>query len=804
MREKSLVCKWVLLGLGLWVILGLGACTSMEGKRDKFQAQGKELYQKGDYIRAKLQFRNALQIDPKFAEGYLWIGKTEIKLNNFRGAFGALSKAVELQSDQMEAQVLLGQILLMARKPEEAQAKADLVLQKEPENPEALLLSAMVAMDRDQNEKALDLLGKVQRLKPQETKAYLLQAIAQVRQKDSEAAAKTLEEGLKANPKAVELYLARANLADRQRQFEVGEAALLKARAFAQKDPQWQSAIVWHYLAAGQADKAEETLRGYLSQEPDKETHALELASFLVDRGRFKEAEQTLKDFVSAHPRNYNACFALADFYLSRRRGAQAVKIFQEIAAEDANGPKGVLARNRLAALRLNQGHLEEADRLVAEVLKDNPKDMDALRLQGRIALLKKDGLKAVTDFQILTQDQPKNPEAWLLLARAHKLQGETEQAKENAAKALELKPDFLEARGFLYGLFLEAKDYDGAIQAIKGYLKFDDKDVANLIALGDVYVLKHDYAQAQNTFQSVVNLDPQKPQGYFRLGLLKREQKQPDQALKYFAQALARDADFLPALQQEAAIYLKQKQLDKAVEAVRQHLAKSPKNPQIQQMLGELLLAQKQPEAAAAVLEQAIAADPTPQVLRLLIAAYLLEPDQQQVLCRLEERVADPRAPVYNFLILSALYEQKKDYAKAKELYEMMLAKDRFPALAGINLAYLLAEHFSSPENLDRALKLAAASLDDNPDEPGFQDTMGWVLGKRGEYAKAKTYLEQATDRAPNNPTLAYHLGWCQANLGETAKAKETLQKALGLKPDFPERAEAQKLLDSLAAAKP
>ena len=804
MREKSLVCKWVLLALGLWVILGLAACTSMEGKRNNFQAQGKELYQKGDYIRARLQFRNALQIDPKFAEGYLWLGKTEMKLNNFPGAFGSLSKAVELQPEQMEAQVLLGQIFLMARKPEEAQAKADLVLKKEPENPEALLLSATVAMTRDQNEKALDLLGKVQRLKPQETNAYLLQSIVQIRQRDTEAAANTLEEGLKANPKAVELYLARATLADRQKQFEVGEATLLKAMAFSPKEPRLQGELVRHYLVAGQWDKAEETLRGYLRQEPDKERYALELASFLVNRGRVKEAEQTLKDFVSAHPQNYNARFALVDFYLSMRRGAQAVKILQEIAAEDPNGPKGVRARNQLAALRLTQGHLEEADSLVAGVLKDNPKDMDALRLQGQIALLKKDGLKAVTNFRILTQDQPKDPEGWLLLAQAHKLQGEIEQAKEKAAKALELKPDFLRARSFLYGLFLEAKDYDGAIQAIKGYLKFNDKDVANLIALGDVYVLKRDYAQAQNTFQSVVNLDPQKPQGYFRLGLLKREQKQPDQALKYFEQTLAREADFLPALQQEATIYLEQKQLDKAVEAVRQHLAKSPKNPQIQQMLGELLLAQKHPEAAAAILEQAIATEPTPQILRLLIAAYLLEPNQRQVLARLEERAADPNAPAYNFLVLSALYEQKKDYAKAKELYEVMVAKDRFPAIARNNLAYLLAEYFPSPENLDKALKLSAESLDENPEEPGFQDTMGWVLGKRGEYGKAKTYLEQATEKAPNNPTLEYHLGWCQAKLGETAKAKETLQKALGLKPDFPERVEAQKLLDSLSAGKP
>ena len=68
------------------------ACSSMEEKRDKFQASGQSLYQQGDFVRARLQFQNALQIDPKFAIAYLWLGKTELNLKNPRGAYGAFTK----------------------------------------------------------------------------------------------------------------------------------------------------------------------------------------------------------------------------------------------------------------------------------------------------------------------------------------------------------------------------------------------------------------------------------------------------------------------------------------------------------------------------------------------------------------------------------------------------------------------------------------------------------------------------------------------------------------------------------------
>ena len=88
------VAVWVMT---LLVAVSLCACSSLEDKRNNFLASGQALYEQGDFVRARLQFQNALQIDPKFAAAYLWMGKTELKLKNPRGAYGALNKAVELR-----------------------------------------------------------------------------------------------------------------------------------------------------------------------------------------------------------------------------------------------------------------------------------------------------------------------------------------------------------------------------------------------------------------------------------------------------------------------------------------------------------------------------------------------------------------------------------------------------------------------------------------------------------------------------------------------------------------------------------
>ena len=104
----------VIIGLILLFFL-LSGCSTMEEKRDNYFAQGKELYQKEDYKRARIQFKNAVQVDPKFAEGRLWLGKTEIKLKKFKQAFGSLTQAVELNPKLTEAQILLGQFLLAGK-----------------------------------------------------------------------------------------------------------------------------------------------------------------------------------------------------------------------------------------------------------------------------------------------------------------------------------------------------------------------------------------------------------------------------------------------------------------------------------------------------------------------------------------------------------------------------------------------------------------------------------------------------------------------------------------------------------------
>jgi tetratricopeptide (TPR) repeat protein len=82
-------------------------CGGPEEKKMKFFNKGKALYEQGDYVKALLEFKNAVQIDPKFADGYYMLGMVQLKKGNWKKAYGRFAKAVDLDPDNLDAQVHL-------------------------------------------------------------------------------------------------------------------------------------------------------------------------------------------------------------------------------------------------------------------------------------------------------------------------------------------------------------------------------------------------------------------------------------------------------------------------------------------------------------------------------------------------------------------------------------------------------------------------------------------------------------------------------------------------------------------------
>ena len=83
------------------------SCASREEKRNSFLNKGLELYQAGEYDKAILEFKNAIQLDSEFPKSFFYLGKSYLRTDNPGSAEGVFRKALELDPDFEEARLAL-------------------------------------------------------------------------------------------------------------------------------------------------------------------------------------------------------------------------------------------------------------------------------------------------------------------------------------------------------------------------------------------------------------------------------------------------------------------------------------------------------------------------------------------------------------------------------------------------------------------------------------------------------------------------------------------------------------------------
>src|SRR5437762_3857645 len=89
------------------------ACSTDPNTRKLNFLRDAERYSKsGKYQEAVIQFRNALEIDPRFAPAHYGLGSAYIALKNNESAYRELTEAVTLDPANAQAQVKLATLLL--------------------------------------------------------------------------------------------------------------------------------------------------------------------------------------------------------------------------------------------------------------------------------------------------------------------------------------------------------------------------------------------------------------------------------------------------------------------------------------------------------------------------------------------------------------------------------------------------------------------------------------------------------------------------------------------------------------------
>lgn len=128
---------------------------------------------------------------------------------------------------------------------------------------------------------------------------------------------------------------------------------------------------------------------------------------------------------------------------------------------------------------------------------------------------------------------------------------------------------------------------------------------------------------------------------------------------------------------------------------------------------------------------------------------------------------------------LLGDAYNAVREFAKSDRAYEEALAYNPEYAIVLNNYSFYLALR---KENLEKAEKMAALLVKNNPNNPAFLDTYAWVLYTRQKYKEARRVIEKAISTGKANATHLEHYGDILFQLGDVDGAVEQWKKARGL----------------------
>src|SRR3954465_14676797 len=130
MTRTLTACLFVLLaGVAL-----AGCGKDPEVAKREFMRSGQQYVVAGKYKEAVIEFRNAVQQDPRYGEARLALAGALLKTGDARGAYGEYARAADLLPNNIDAQMWAGEMNLLAGRFDDAKAHADKALNLDAKN----------------------------------------------------------------------------------------------------------------------------------------------------------------------------------------------------------------------------------------------------------------------------------------------------------------------------------------------------------------------------------------------------------------------------------------------------------------------------------------------------------------------------------------------------------------------------------------------------------------------------------------------------------------------------------------------
>ena len=580
------------------VVFFVASCS----RDPKVQAQryvenGNKFFEKGKFKEASIMYRRALQKDLRFGEAYYRLALTQINLTAYGDAVRSLRRAVELQPDNADAAVKLADIYVVAAAQDQgnrgeflkdAKELADKLLARDAKSYDGHRLQGQIALLQNDAPGAVAQLRAASEIKPDQTDLAMayVQALAVNKQVDEAE--------------------------------KLGLSVIDKHPKFA---PMYDALYVF-YMNTKKPSEAEGILKRKMENNPQQSNFRLQLAAFYLVTQKHAEFDKTIQGLndEKVYPDGH---LVAGDFYFYRTHDFDAARAQYEAGAKAFPKEKAIYQR-RMVELLATTGKNAEANQLLAEILKNNAKDSDAIAMRAALMLTTGDAAQinqAVNDLQSLVAKTPGNHLLHFNLGRAYLAKNDTEQARLQLEAAIKIRPDFLVARDALTRIYLTKNDFGKALKEAEETIALNKNDLDARLARSIALMGLGDNLKAREELDRILQVAPNNADARYQSGFLAWQQKNYKVAQDSFAQLTKINPKDSRGLLGTVETMAAQNRLGEGIKLVEDAAAREPGRRDLTLALANLYVRDMRYDAALARYQELLKTEPKSADLLLRVA---------------------------------------------------------------------------------------------------------------------------------------------------------------------------------------
>ncbi len=784
----------------IFCLLLVYGCSDSSDKVEQYLESANKYFQQKDYTNARLEFKNALQLDDKLVDAYYKLVLIDEKEQNWSAVFAGLTKVIGLDPNHVDARLKLAQIEILRGEFSEALQQIDAVFKITKDNPKAYALKGAVFLKQQDLEGAMEMADKALSIDQSNFEAVSLKAVIFQQKNDFSSALIVLKNALLTHPNDISLYLLKLQIDLKRADLAAVEADYKELIQRFPEEMEFNYELAKFYSEHGEDDKSLQLLQSVVAKHPDDVKAKLLVTSLKISKDP-TNAEETLKQAIAENENEPEFYFMLARFYINQKRFGDARLPLEQLITKNLEKKSVLAAKVLLAKLALQEDKIDDALAWVDEVLAADDGYFDALLLKARIHVINGEYDKAITELRGMLRDFSESDKVLVLLAQTYLKKNSPELAEENFYKAMELNPGNYEAVMPIVSRMMNSKDLIRAEKVLQKALEFNPDHAGALQALAQVRLLKKDWLGAQQVADLIAAKSKGKGFSHYLSGKIYQQQGLFQEAVDQYKSALSISPQLSDALKSLSVCYNALNQNNLMLDYLENYMKNNPDNPYPLLVKSEIFASEKKWDKALAVLNKAIDKWPNVEGFYLSMASiYEKKKDVGNVIKILKKGLTNIPNSINLRLFLAARYEMEKDYQNALDNYEMIVKERPDLDVAVNNLVSLMLDHFPTKENIAKAIKLAKRY--NNSRNPYLLDTYGWALLKNGKTKQALSIFEKVVSMNSDVAVFKYHLGLAYSMEGNNEKAVSVLNEALetGAKQElFVEKDLTQQLLKKI-----